>query len=598
MELDLANRLASLIPRRCIAIDLGRSHIKTILAEKSSKGIRILNHQIVSLQEEGLLSSDEINQHLQLSIAACGNYPVILAIPQYQAISQVVEAPESDRAHLREFLEEESARLSGLSESAVIYDHQPLRPFGKSRNPIWVTVARESEVQLLVEKLAAGGVTVAAVTTSASALISSYLTTGLPADRVVLADLGATSTTVAILIQGQGVLVSSIPVGSESFTESIANLKRCSFEEAESVKQGQNLFQGDALLPGFVEVVDLWLRELEKLLREWIDDNTELEGKLQPLRVVLSGGGASQLGLLHYLHARSVFEFQPWPDHVSRDFGISPDRYAIAYGAVIEAFLPAGRRCSLLPQEQRRQRKRHDQMILVNSACLLLLTLLSAALLGGTIQKLFLSQTKTAMLADAKAALKKLQGIDALNHQRDVEYTKILPVLRRQKSTSDFFQMFEVMQQLRQKRDLWFVILADQASYFAGGTAASFDLSPTNFSERSLSSTNGSNPTNGYVLELCLNEKAEDRLKPLNELVAEMNKSGQFQKVDYLPAKMGTNIVHPKMILADRHFALSVELAGNRLYEPPSEPQIPSNATNQLTTPAPFSGRTAYVPAE
>jgi Tfp pilus assembly PilM family ATPase len=565
--MDFIDSLSSLIPRRCIAIDLGRSHIKILLAEKSHRGLHILQHRMISVQEEGLISPDEINQHLHLSIAEYGNYPVALVIPQHQAISQVIDVPHSDHHHLRAFVEEETIRLSGLSESAVIYDHFRLRPFGKFRNPVWVTITRESEIQSLVQKLTAGGVTVCGITTSANALMSAFRSTALPCDHVVLADLGATSTTVAILNQGQGIFVSSIPIGSESFTEAIANMKRCSFEEAESLKRSQNLFQGETRLPGFMDVVDVWLRDFEKLLREWREDSPDLEEKLQPLRVMITGGGATQLGFIPYLHGKSVFEFQSWPESIGHQFQVPLDRYAIACGAVIEAFNPIGRHCSLLPQDLRRQKKHHDQMILVNAACLMLLGLLTLLLVGGAIHKVVLANAKADLLADAEAALKQARGIDRLNQQRDLEYAQVLPILRRQKSTVDFFKVFEVIQKLRDQKDLWFVLLADQESYFSGSTLASYGLSPTNLLVPS-KRTNMTYLTNGYVLELCIPNQGEEKLKPLNDLVAEMKKSNLFRKVDYLPANQRTNLVDPKRILPDRLFALAIELTESALYEP------------------------------
>jgi Tfp pilus assembly PilM family ATPase len=584
VRLDLIDRLSSLVPRRCIAIDLGRSHIKILLAEKSHRGLQILRHHMISVQEEGLISAEEINHHLQVSIAEYGNYPVVLVIPQHQAISQVVEVPASDHPHLQEFIEEETLRLSGLGESAVIYDYLRLRPFGKFHSPVWITIARESEIQPLVQKLIAGGVTVCGITTSANALLSAYQTTTLPSDHIVLADLGATSTTVAILVGSQGVCVSSIPIGSESFTEAVANIRRCSFEEAESIKHSQNLFQGDSRLPAFVEVVDVWLQDFEKLLREWMEDNTDLEGKLQPLRIMITGGGASQLGFIPYLHAKSVFEFQSWPEAGKNLFKVPLDRYAIACGAVVEAFNPIGRHCSLLPTDLRRQRKRHDQTLLVNAVSLVLLVLLTLVLAGGVIQKIVLARAKAELLSNAEAALKKARGIDVLNQQRDLEYAKVLPVLRRQKSTTDFFRVFEVIQQLRAPRDLWFVLLADQASYFAGSPLATYGLGPSNFTEVAAQSTNTPHATNGFILELCIPDKGEEKLKPLNDLVAEMKKSNLFRKVDSLPANQRTNLVDPKRLLPERHFALAIELAEHALFEP----ALPmAEKTNKTSTPAP-----------
>jgi Tfp pilus assembly PilM family ATPase len=585
VQAEFIDRLTSLIPRRCIAIDLGRSHVKILLAEWTHRNLRILDHQMISLQEEGLISPEEINQHLHLSIATYGNYPVILVIPQHQAISQVVDLPQTDNRHLRELIEEETIRLSGLSESAIIYDHVRLNPFGKFQNPFWITITRERDLEGLVDKLAAGGVTFCGVTTSANALASAYLHSALPSDRVVLADLGATSTTVAILEQGQNIQVSSIPIGSESFTEAIASARGCTFEEAESIKRGQNLFQGDNRLPALIDVMDTWLREFEKCLREWMEDNPDLEGKLQPFRIIITGGGSTQLGLLPYLHSRSVFEFQKWPELGPSDWKVPMDRYAIACGALVEAFNPAHRHCSLLPETLRTQRKRHDQLVLVNGIALVLLGLLLALLLGGSIHKALVAAHKTALLEDAQAAWKKAQGVDALIHQRNLEYTRLLPVLQRKKTTVDFLQILRSLQVIRQQRNLWFVLLSDQNSYAAGSTLAFYGLNPTNLSEHS-ELTNKASASNGFVLELCIPDAGGEKLKPLNDLVADMKKTDLFRKIDILPASQRNNLVDPKTILPDRHYALAVELAQGPLFEPLLG--MRANTNKAPSSPAPF----------
>jgi Tfp pilus assembly PilM family ATPase len=567
VQAEFIDRLTFLVPRRCIAIDLGRSHIKILLAERTHQTLRILDHQMISLQEEGLISPEEINQHLHLSIATYGNYPVVLVIPQHQAISQVVDLPQTDNRHLHELIEEETIRLSGLSESSIIYDHAPLNPFGKFQNPFWITITRERELEGLVDKLAAGGVTFSGITTSANALASAYLYSALPSDRVVLADLGATSTTVAILVQGQNIQVSSIPIGSESFTEAIAGARGCTFEEAETIKRTHNLFQGDHRLPALLEVLDTWLREFEKCLREWMEDNTDLEGKLQPFRIIFTGGGSTQLGLLPYLHSRSVFEFQKWPEPTPLGWNVPLDRYAIACGALVEAFNPSHRHCSLLPETMRTQRKRHDQLVLVNVLSLILLGLLLVLMLAGSIHKALVTARKTDLLEDAQAAWKKAQGVDSLIHQRDLEYASVLPVLQRKRTTLDFLQILDSLQKIRMQKNLWFVLLSDQNSYASGSPLVSYGLNPTNLNEHF--ELMGKPPaSNLFVLELCIPDAGGEKLKPLNDLVADMKKTTLFRKVDILPASQRTNLVDPKTVLPDRHHALAVELAEAPLFEP------------------------------
>lgn len=587
MQAEFIDRLTYLIPRRCIAIDLGRSHIKILLGERTHQTLRILDHQMISLQEEGLISPEEINQHLHLSIATYGNYPVILVIPQHQAISQVVDLPQTDNRHLRELIEEETIRLSGLSESAIIHDHVRLNPFGKFQNPFWITITRERDLEGLVDKLAAGGVAFSGITTSANALASAYFHCSLPSERVVLADLGATSTTIAIIVQGQNIQVSSIPIGSESFTEAIASARGCSFEEAETIKRTQNLLQGDHRIPALIEVLDAWLREFETSVRAWMEDNADLEGKLQPFRIVFTGGGSTQLGLLPYLHSRSVFEFQKWPEPAPSGWNVPLDRYAIACGALVEAFNPSHRHCSVLPEALRTQRKRHDQLVVVNGFIIFLLGILLVLILAGSIHKALVNARKSDLLEDAQAAWKKAQGVDNLIHQRDLEYSSVLPVLQRKKNTIDFLQILSNLQNIRRQKNLWFVLLADQNSYAAGSTLVSYGLNPTNLADH-FELSNKAATSNLFVIELCIPDSEAEKLKPLNDLVADMKQTELFRKVDILPASQRTNLIDPKTILPGKHYALAVELAEGPLFEPSLGQRSKTNANKTISGTTPF----------
>ena len=583
--LNLPERLRPLAAQRCIAIDLGSSHIKVLLAEESLGQIRLLQHQLIDLTEEGLISAEEINRHLQGVIKELGSFPIALVIPQHLAISQVIDLPPAAGRDIQQLIEEETISLSGLSDSAIIYDYYRLAPFGKFHNPIWVTIGREQEIREQIGRFAATGASFCGITTTANALISAFLALGPPTQRIVLADLGATSTTMAIIDHGQGVYATSFPIGGESFTEAVANHKKCTFEEAEVLKRSQDLFSpAHSPLPEYGEVADAWLKNVEKILQEWFEDNADWSRSIEPFRILLSGGGSLQPGLIAYLQRKSVYEFQPWPETPGPAAELPMARYAIAWGALHQAFNPSVRSCSLLPIELRVVKQRQTQLLRVNLASLVMLGLIGLMLVVGSCHKLWLIFEKHRLIDRAEAALNKAQAIDILNQRREVELANLQPVLERQKNMADLMQVMQILQQVREQKDLWFVLLADAKSYFAGTTMLPVETLRSN-SLGSILVTNPPAVSNGFVVELCIPDKGGEKLKPLNDLVAELKKQTLFRKVDTLPPNQRTNLVDPKLLLADRNYSVELELAESsfarrapvpkKKLEPPAVPTAP-----------------------
>ena len=77
----------------------------------------------------------------------------------------------------------------------------------------------------------------------------------------------------------------------------------------------------------------------------------------------------------------------------------------------------------------------------------------------------------------------------------------------------------------------------------------------------------------GFIAELCLPDGDNEALRrTLSQLVADLKQEPIFGKVDSLSVDRRRNLVDPKILLADRNFALQIELADQELYLPPLLP--------------------------
>ena len=558
----LRRQASNLLNQRVVAVDLGGSRIKVVLAEQSKLGICFLDYRCIDLQAEGLLSLEEINRHIQEVVDDLGNMPVALALPQHLTQSHLIELPHGGPDEIREMVSRETISLSGLSDSAIVYDYHALEPWGRHRNSFWVTIAREEEINAQLNRLITANTerSYVEVTSAANALIVAYLTEFHPEGRVILADMGSTSTVVAVIEAGQGVFATSFPVGGESFTNAIGGLVKGTFEEAEALKRTRDIFAGQDRLNGFHPVVDFWQQEFEKIVGEWIGDNVESRSGRQIQPVVLSGGAAYQPGLVPYLRSRSVYEYQLWPAGSEKTMAdLPPGCFAIAQGLAYQALSRDAHACSLLPGYLRIIKKRQRYLMKANWVALWLICLLFVAILAGGAHKAYLKHYKTVLVRNAELTQKKALSVEGLMNQRELEYARILPLVEKQKRTRSALETLLVLQQVRERRDLWFVLISDAASYVDGTT---WSLAETNVPLTAATQTNATVLSEGFVAELSISDKVADKLKELGALVGELKKTPLFRNVDVLASNQrNTNILDPKVVAADRYYSLALALA-------------------------------------
>ncbi len=251
--------------RRVLAIDPGHHCIKALVVEESFGRIRLLNRRTFDLHEERVLSDEELPQHLGAMIRDLGEYPIALALPQHLSMSQVLDSVSGQPQEIQKLVEKEAMHLSGLAESTAVYDFVPLRPFGKGRNPFWVTFCQENEILVLLDRLGLRGRDVCEITTPANALIAAAQATLPDTDRTILVDVGANTTVVVIMVDGQGVYATSFPIGGGMFTDAVANHKNCSGEVAESTKRTLDFFDGPEACAALETVVDGWYLEFDRI---------------------------------------------------------------------------------------------------------------------------------------------------------------------------------------------------------------------------------------------------------------------------------------------------------------------------------------------
>ncbi len=122
------------------------------------------------------------------------------------------------------------------------------------------------------------------------------------------------------------------------------------------------------------------------------------------------------------------------------------------------SLLPASRRAAWKERLGRQRLEFANTVMIV--ACLI-------ALVFGIWQKLALIQRKQALANKVQAGLESAQANSSLTADLLNGYDALRPLFERQQMTVDTLQSLALLQQARSNRSLWFVLLADQQTYFA-----------------------------------------------------------------------------------------------------------------------------------
>jgi hypothetical protein len=407
--------------------------------------------------------------------------------------------------------------------------------------------------------------------------------------------LGAQTTVVVILLAGQGAFATSFQMGGDFFTRSLARLRNCSEETAESMKRANNLLTGPEACPEFAGVVDGWVAELKRQLNEWFEHNPGLAPDAASFELVGSGGGVDQPGFLDYLKAQAGLDLRPWPKASQPEAVLPSKRFEVAFGAALQVLGYSAQPVSLLPDDYRIAWQKRLNLQRLELASLGLAVLCMLLLAFGTWHKVSLINRKQALLAKLQAGQEAVEANEALTAELASDYESFRPLFASQQNTLDTVKTLALLQQSRSNRSFWYVLLADQQSYFSQppGLASTNKLARTNllaavtsrtkngsaeWSAASATSTNLSPAKPGFIAELCIPEDVDGARRVRRQLVDELKEQRLFSKVDLLSDDLRRNLADPKVIIPDRDFVLALDFAETEFQQalPPRKPAATS----------------------
>lgn len=562
--------------RRVLAVDAGTRCIRLVLMESHFGRLRVLRQDVLDLQQEGLVATEELQAHLQKTLAQWGRPPIALVLPQAVTVSQIVDLTPVPDEEARKHIEDETIKLAGVSESALVYDFVRVAPQMDGRQSFWVTFCQENEIQNRITQLGLDREDFREITTAANALLTVWLAAPGRRRDAVLVHSGAQGTTVVVIREGTGVFAASFPMGGDFFTRAVARLKRCSNEAAEAAKLSSNLLAGAQALPGFPEIVDGWAAELKRQLAEWRNSHPQTAGDPARYELIASGGTFEQPGLLEHLAATAGLKFQRWPTHDTAETLLPVMGFEIALGAGLQALGLSPQPVSLLPANRRaawKQRLGRQRLEFANAVLLLLCFL---ALGFGFWRKVSLIQRKQELLAKVQAGLETVQANTALTGDLLNSYETMRPVFEQQQNTVDTLQTLALLQQARSNGTPWLVLVADQHTYFSHPPTLSLSVTSKpagpmlelESGPRYRESTNPAPARPGLIAELCVPGTADGARQTLGLMVSSLKRSPTFARVDLLSEDLRRSLANTNVLVRDRHYAFALDFATTEFQSP------------------------------
>lgn len=283
-----------------VGIDIGSKAIKLVEIEKSGGGFNLLASGVVGLsgtsvdritEEKEFAAVSQIIRKLH-SEAGLRDKNVILSIPEQLVFTRTVKFPLLTDQEIESAVKWESEQYIPIPLNEAIVQYQILER-RENTTPgevlVLLVAAPKNIVEKYVRVVQEAGLVVTAVETELIALARALA----PVDKtVLLLDLGAGSTDIAISKRGFLSFSRSVPIAGEALTRAVSQNLGVAALQAEEYKKAYGLEaqQLEGKIKGALDpILKMIVDEIKKAIHFY---QTEEKGEA-PSAVIISGGTAA-----------------------------------------------------------------------------------------------------------------------------------------------------------------------------------------------------------------------------------------------------------------------------------------------------------------
>jgi type IV pilus assembly protein PilM len=262
-----------------------------------SSGV-IVNHMIVN---EAKLA-ENIKKAVLAARHVSTNY-VVVSIPESKSFVRVLQMQKMPEEEITTSLPFEVEQNIPVPVDLVYMDWQILRTLPDSLE-ILVTATPRDYVDSLVSTLKVAGLKPMALELESQAMARSLVGGEYLKAGVLIVDISSMQTSFVVVEQGSLEYTSSMPIGGNAFTESVARNLNMALPDAEQAKIAQGLVADikkgnirQAILPLLDNIIDE-VRNVMKFHEEHADNHTQIS------KIILCGGSSRLPGMSDYFSAR------------------------------------------------------------------------------------------------------------------------------------------------------------------------------------------------------------------------------------------------------------------------------------------------------
>ncbi len=304
--------------RPTIGLDIGSSSIKLMELEqdKRSGRYRLLHFAMAPLPPEAIVDGAVMNTNVIVDTIRelvqqqrVKTKQVVASVSGNAVIIKRVTLPQMSEDELEESIQWEAEQYIPFDINDVNIDVQILP--GIAEDPgqmdVLLVAARKELVNEFQSIIAQAGLKPMVVDVDAFAIANMFeLNYELPNETVALVNIGASNVNIHILRSGVSAFTRDVGIGGRQFTEEIQRTLNISYEEAESMKIGDDEADAAAVVPEEIERVLATVGEnLATEVQRSLDFYLSTSSDSGISAIYLSGGAARTPGLVRAIERQT-----------------------------------------------------------------------------------------------------------------------------------------------------------------------------------------------------------------------------------------------------------------------------------------------------
>lgn len=311
-----------------VGIDIGTSSIKAVQLGDDNGRPRLMTYGYIEqktdiIKSDAAASRDSVVNALKtvLRESHITTTQVVAALPSFTVFTSILSLPLMTRKELNAAVRWEAKKFVPMPIDDLVLDwkllHEPTaKPSAAANAPknlrVLITAAPKSLVKRYIDIFKGVGLQIVNLETEALALERSLIGTN-PAP-VMIVDIGAVATDIAVMVDGTPLINRSTDVGGNEISRTIAQSLNVDLERAEQFKRDFGLTTGRQANSGVPKTIEYVMNSIINEIR-FVLTLYRSQGTAPIEKIVLAGGSSFLLNLPEYLEktlAIKTFIGDPW----------------------------------------------------------------------------------------------------------------------------------------------------------------------------------------------------------------------------------------------------------------------------------------------